>query len=116
MKKKTMLIFGILVIMLIFSAAVALAQNSSKENTVDKEDHECTPEMMEDMSKNCPEQMMQSFECKNMMNSENSQNGMMGGSITSGNAEAEDGEHCGDMGSDMSSMMGSGGADKQGMM
>ncbi len=105
MKKKTMLIIGILGIILIFGAAVALAQNSSSENTIDREEHKCTPEMMKDMSKNCPEQMMQSSECKNMMDGENGHRGMMGNSTTSGNAEAEDGNHCGDMGSDMSSMM-----------
>ncbi len=116
MKKKTMLIIGILGIMLILGAVVALAQNSSNENTVDKEDHECTPEMMEDMLKNCPEQMMQSSKCENMMDGEEGHSGMMGGNTTSGNAEAGDGEHCGNMGSDMGSMMGSGGADKKGMM
>ena len=36
MKKKTMLIIGILGIMIIFGAAVALAQNSSSEKTKDK--------------------------------------------------------------------------------
>lgn len=116
MKKKTILIIGILGIILIFGAAVALAQNSSNENTMDNEDHECTPEMMEDMSKNCPEQMMQSSECENMMEGEKGHSGMMGNSTTSGNAGAQDGEHCGDMGSGMDSMMGSKGADKKGMM
>lgn len=116
MKKKTMLIIGILGIMLIFGAAVALAQNSSSENIMDNEDHECTPEMMEDMSKNCPEQMMQSSECENMMDGENGHSGMMGDSITSGNADAQDGEHCGDMGYDMGSMMGSNDTVKKGMM
>ncbi len=37
MKKKTMLIIGILGIMLIFGVAVALAQNSSSENIMDGE-------------------------------------------------------------------------------
>jgi len=102
--------------MLIFGAAVALAQNSSSENRMDKEDHDCTPEMMEDMSKNCPEQMMESAECENMMDGAKGHRGMMGGSTTSGNAEAEDGDHCGDMGYDMGSMMGSKGADMKRMM
>ena len=115
MKKKTMLIIGILGIILILGAAVALAQNASSEKTKDAENHECTPEMMEDMSKNCPEQMMQSSECENMMDSEEDHSGMMEGSKKSGNAEADDGEHCGNMGSDMGSMMGSSGADKNGM-
>ncbi len=116
MKNKTMIIIGILVIMLIFGAAVALAQNSSNENIVNKEDHECTPEMMEDMSKNCPEQMMQSPECENMMNGEEGHSEMMGGSTTSGNTEAADGEQCGNMGSDMGSMMGSSDPEKKSMM
>ncbi len=80
MKKKTKLIIGILGIMLILGAAVALAKNSSNDNIVDNEDHECTPEMMEDMSKNCPEQMMQSSECENMMDGEEDHSGMMGSS------------------------------------
>ncbi|MDD5615676.1 MAG: hypothetical protein PHH85_05690 [Candidatus Methanoperedens sp.] len=116
MKKKTMLIIGILGIILILGAAVALAQNASSEKTKDAENHECTPEMMEDMSKNCPEQMMQSSECENMMDGEIGHSGMMEGSTTSGNAEAGEGEHCGDMGSDMDSMMGSKDIDKKGMM
>ena len=78
MKKKTVLVIGIVGILLVFGAVVALAQNAS-EKTKDAEDHECTPEMMKDMSKNCPEQMMHS----------------------------EENDHCGGMDSDMSSMMGS---------
>jgi len=116
MKKKTLLIIGILGIILILGVAVALAQNASSEKTKEAENHECTPEMMEDMSKNCPEQMMQSAECQNMMVGEKGHNGMMEGSTTSGNAEAEDGAHCGDKGSDMGSMMESSSPEKIGMM
>ena len=115
MKKKTVLVIGVLGILLVFGAAVALAQNTS-EKTKDAENHECTPEMMEDMSKNCPEQMMQSGECETMMDGEKDHSGMMAGSSPSDNTEAEDGTHCGDMGSDTGSMMGSKGADKKGMM
>jgi hypothetical protein len=115
MKKKTMLIIGILGIILILGAAVALAQNASSEKTKDAENHKCTQEMMEDMSKNCPEQMMQSSECENMMDDKEGQ-GMMGGSTTLNDAEPIDGEHCGDMDSDIGSMMGSGGNGKNGMM
>ncbi len=111
-----MLIIGILGIILIFGAAVALAKNSSSEKTKDAENHECTPEMMENMPENCPEKMMQSAECKNMTDGEIGHSGMMKGSTTSGNTEAEDGEHCGDMGSDMGSMMGSTSPEKKGMM
>ncbi|MBZ0176369.1 MAG: hypothetical protein K8F55_13915, partial [Candidatus Methanoperedens nitroreducens] len=59
MKKKTMLVIGIMGILFAVGAtSVAMAQITSS--------HECTPEMMKDMAKNCPEQMMQS-ENKAMM-------------------------------------------------
>jgi len=116
MKKKTVIVIGILMIMLVFGAAVALAQNTGSEKSKDLENHECTPEMMENMPENCPDQMMQSAGCENMMDGEKDHSGMMGGSTTSGNSEAEDGNHCGDMGSDMGSMMSSKAADKKGMM
>ncbi len=58
----------------------------------------------------------QSAGCENMMDGEKGHSGMMGGSTTSGNSEAEDGNHCGDMGYDMDSMMGSKGADTKSMM
>ncbi len=107
MKKKTVLVIGILGILLAVGAmSVAMAQNPIGEKIKDVGNHECTPEMMENMSKNCPEQMMQSGECENMMNGEKDYNGMMGGNTTSDNTEAGDGEHCGDMGSGMGSMMG----------
>jgi len=107
MKKKTVLVIGILGILLVFGAAVALAQNTSGK-TNDQGNHECTPQMMENMSKNCPEQMMQSETCKGMMNAAN-ESSMM-------NTEATGESHCGDMGSDMSSMMGSSSADMKSMM
>jgi len=66
MKKKTVLITGILGMLLVFGAAVALAQNTN-EKTKDAENHECTPEMMKDRPGKCPEQMMQSGTCENMM-------------------------------------------------
>ncbi|MCX9078091.1 MAG: hypothetical protein OIN84_08960 [Candidatus Methanoperedens sp.] len=53
MKKKTMLVIGIMGILFAVGAtSVAMAQITSS--------HECTPEMMKDMAKNGPEQMMQS--------------------------------------------------------
>lgn len=109
MKKKTVLVIGILGLLLVFGAAVALAQNASEKKEV-AEDHECTPEMMEDMSKNCPEQMMQS--CENMMNGDEGCGEMMSGR----DAESAENDHCTGMGSDMDSMMGSGGVDMKGMM
>ncbi|MCZ7381348.1 MAG: hypothetical protein O8C64_07245 [Candidatus Methanoperedens sp.] len=107
MRKKTVLVIGILGILLVFGAAVALAQNTS-EKINDAGNHECTPEMMENMPKNCPEQMMQSETCKGMMNAAN-ESSMM-------NNEATGENHCGDMGSDMSSMMVSSGSDMKSMM
>ena len=115
MKKKTVMVIGIIGILMVLGAAVALAQNSSSEKTMHKEDHECTPEMMEDMSKNCPEEMMQSGECEKMMDGAKDCSGMMAGSGPD-NKKAGEGEHCGDMGSGMLSMMGSKDADKKGMM
>src|SRR3989337_1975209 len=53
MKKKTVIVIGILMIMLVFGAAVALAQNTGSEKSKDLENHECTPEMMENMPENC---------------------------------------------------------------
>lgn len=106
MKKKTMLVIGILGVVLVFGAAVALAQNASSEKTKDVENHECTPEMMENMSKNCPEQMMQSETYESMMNATN-ESSMMGNSRQAENTEAEGKDHCGGTDSDMDSMMGS---------
>lgn len=117
MKKKTALVIGILGVLLIFGAAVALAQNTSAEQSNVTETHECTPEMMENMPENCPEQMMRSGECENMMNGEKDCDKMMGNEKPAeGNSNAAGENHCGDMGSDMSSMMGSGSADIKGMM
>ncbi len=117
MKKNTVLVIGILGIFLIFGAAVALAQNATTGQSKVSETHECTPEMMENMPEKCPEQMMQSSKCENMMNGEKSSGKMMGNETPAkGNSNATGENHCGDMGSGMGSMMGSGGADKKGMM
>lgn len=116
MKRKTLLIVGILATIIVFGAVAAFAQNSS-EKKKDIENHECTPEMMKDMAKNCPGQMMQSNACENMMNNEKGRSGMMGKKPAGENTEAAGESHCEDMGSDMGSMMGSGiGADKKSMM
>ena len=76
MKKKTVLVIGILATIIVLGAVAALAQNSS-ENKKNIENHECTPEMMNDISKNCPGQMMKSGEGKNMMDGEKGHSGMM---------------------------------------
>ena len=118
MKKKTVLVIGILATIMVFGAVVALAQNSS-ENKKDTENHECTPEMMNDMSKNCPGQMMKSGDGKNMMDGEKGHNnsGMMGNEKPAGeNTDQAIGNHCGDMDPGTGSMMGSRGSDMKRMM
>ena len=116
MKKKAMVVIGILGILLAVGAmSVAMAQSASREKTNDTEGHECTPEMMENMSENCPEQMMQSGACENMMNGEKGHSGMMGSGPAS-KTDTEETYHCGDMNSDMGSMMGSSGVDMKDMM
>lgn len=72
--------------------------------------------MMEDKSENCPEEMMQSGECENMMDGVNDCSGMMRGSSPSDNTEAEYGGLCGDMGSGMGSSMDSKGSGMKSMM
>lgn len=113
MKKKTVLVIGILGVLLVFSAAIALAQNTS-EKTKDAENHECTPEMMKNTPENCPGQMMQSGACENMMNATNESSiqagcsKMMGNSKPAGDTETKENDHCANMGSGMGSMMDSG--------
>jgi len=115
MKRKTVLIIGILAIIMVFGAVAAFAQNTS-EKKKDTENHECTPEMMEDMAKNCPEQMMISGECEKMMDG-NGHSGMMGNEKPKDeNTDSSGEDHCGDVGSDMESMMGSKGPGLKSMM
>ncbi|NJD53066.1 MAG: hypothetical protein FIB07_09395 [Candidatus Methanoperedens sp.] len=102
-----MLVIGILGILLSVGAmSVAMAQNTSDQKTKDMENHECTPEMMENMSKNCPEQMMQSETHENMMNA-TSESSMMNNGNTEESTEIAEADYCGDGDSDMGSMMGS---------
>ncbi|CAG1004757.1 MAG: hypothetical protein OIN86_00380 [Candidatus Methanoperedens sp.] len=115
MKRKTVLVIGILAVIMLFGVIVALAQNSS-ENKKDTENHECTPEMMNDMSKNCPGQMMKSGEGKNMMEDEKGHSGMMGNEKPAGeNTDPASGSHCGNMDPGIDSM-GSRGPDMKRMM
>lgn len=115
MKKNTIIVIGILGILLIFGAAVALAQNTSSEKTKDAENHECTPVMMEKMSENCPEKM-QSGACENMMDGEKGCGEMMDSRSPASNTEVEETDHCADMDSGMGSIMGSSDVDMSGMM
>ncbi len=105
MTKKTMLVIGILGILIAVGAiSLAMAQNQSR--TKDIQNHACTPEMMSDMSKNCP-QMMQSGTHQNMMNATNGSS-MMDNSGVAGNAKTTSIDHCGGANSNMGSMMDSG--------
>ena len=112
MKKKNVLVIGILGVLLVFGAAVALAQNTSDGKTKNAENHECTPEMMKNTPENCTGQMMQSGACENMMNAANESSmqagcsEMMGNNESAGNTETAEANHCGNMGSAMGSMMG----------
>ncbi|MCX9012564.1 MAG: hypothetical protein OIN66_15785 [Candidatus Methanoperedens sp.] len=111
MEKKITVVIGILVLLLSFGAiSVAMAQNTGDEKTKDAENHECTAEMMENMSENCPEQMIQSGACENAMNGAKGCSEMMGNNGQTENTEtdtkSEGTDHCGDM-DDMGSMMGS---------
>ncbi len=114
MEKKITVVIGILVLLLTFGAiSVAMAQNTG-EKTKDAENHECTPEMMENTPENCTGQMMQSGACENIINATNESSmqagcsEMMGNSKPAGDTETKETNHCGNMGSDMGSMMGSG--------
>ncbi len=71
--------------------------------------------MMENMSKNCPEQIMQSGTHENMMNATNGSS-MMGNNRQAENNETASADHCGDSDSDMGSMMGSKATAKTGPM
>lgn len=115
MKKKTALFFGILGTLLVFGVAVALAQNNSSEKAEGAKNRECTPEMMENISGNCPEQMMQSNDCENMIKGAKGCGEMMDSSGASGNTETEKTSHCENR-SDMNSMMGSEETAKRPMM
>jgi hypothetical protein len=105
MKKKAVLVIGILGILLVSSAAVALAQNAS-EKTNDAKNHECTPEMMKNMPENCPYQMMQSGACQNMKDGAKGCSEMMGNKKPAqSNTKTAGKNHCNNMDSEMSSMM-----------
>lgn len=96
MKKKTVLVIGILAIIIVFGTVIALAQNSS-EKKKDMEAHECTPEMMKDGGKG--------------------HSGMMGDEKSEGeNNDTASKNHCENMDSGMGSMMSSSGADTKTMM
>jgi len=86
-------------------AAAAVTKNM-ESNKSDPQDHECTPEMMEagDMSESCPQDMMDSGDCEKM-----SGEAMEGCSLMMEDSPINhmaDQDHCGNMGDEMGSMMG----------
>jgi hypothetical protein len=92
MKRKTVLIIGILATVMVFGAALALAQNSSEKKKFG-ENHE------------------------NMMDDEKGHSGMMDNEKPEGeDTDTEGDNHCGDMDSDMGSMMSSSDTDMKEMM
>jgi hypothetical protein len=105
MRKKTMIVIGILGILLaVGTMSLAMAQNQSGSKTKVIQSHECTPEMMGNMSKNCPGQMMRPGKHGNMMNATN-ESSMMDKGRAAGNAKITGADHCGSADSDMGSMM-----------
>lgn len=103
MKKKTVLVIGILGMLLAVGAmSAAMAQSTGSSKTEEAQSHECTPEMMENMSKNCPEQMMQSETYESMMNATNESSMMIS---EAGSTEIAGLDHCEDTDSDKGSMM-----------
>ncbi|MDD5472647.1 MAG: hypothetical protein PHU34_00705 [Candidatus Methanoperedens sp.] len=115
MERKTLFIIGAVLLFGAVLAAVALAQNTDSQNAADN--HECTPEMMKNMSsnnasemaKNCTPEMIKSGNCKNMPDGAMAGCGSMMANTNNvtGNHMA-DPSHCSNMNSSMDSMMGTG--------
>ncbi len=106
MRTKILLIIGTVILLGAVLAAAAVAENTDN-NKSDPEDHECTPDMMEtgSMSQSCPTDMMDSGDCEKMLGA-----GMEGCSSMMEDASEghmSDPDHCGNMGDDAGSMMGS---------
>lgn len=105
MKMKNMFVIGILGMLLAVGAmSAAMAQSTGSNKTKEAQSHECTSEMMENMSKNCPKQMMQSETYENMMNATNESSMMISGRQAESTKTAG-ADHCEDMDSDNGSMM-----------
>ncbi len=92
MRTKILLIIGTVILLGAVLAAAAVAENTDN-NKSDPEDHECTPDMMD--SGDCEKMLGAGMEgCSSMM--EDASEGHM-----------SDPDHCGNMGDDAGSMMGS---------
>lgn len=111
MERKTMLIVGIVMVLGAVMAAVAVAQNTASENA-NPGDHQCTPEMMENMTignasgmaKNCAPEMMSSGDCENMADTATAGCGQMTADVTGNHMAGSN--HCSSMDSGTASMMG----------
>lgn len=108
MKRKTLFIIGIALVLGAVLAAVAMAQNTANKPTGN---HECTPEMMENMApknasgymtKNCAPEIMASEDCENMTDTAMAGCSSMAVNLTVNQTESN---HCSNMDSSMSSMM-----------
>jgi hypothetical protein len=112
MKRKTLFIIGAVLLFGAVIAVVAVAQNTDSQKAIDS--HECTPEMMNnmtsnnasEMAKNCTPEMMDSGNCDTAGAAMAGCSSMMTDTVT-GNHMA-DPDHCSNAGSGMGSMMGTG--------
>ncbi len=113
MKRKTLFIIGAVMVLGIVLAAVAVAQNTDSPKAVSN--HECTPEMMENMTsnnaskmaKNCAPGMMKSGNCDMADAAMAGCSPMMADADNVTVNHMADPNHCSNMGSGMGSMMGS---------
>ncbi len=120
MERKTLFIIGAVLLFGVVLAAVAVAQNTDSQKAIDS--HECTPEMMEnmtsnsasEMAKNCTPEMMESGNCDVAGAAMAGCSSMMADAdnVTDADSVTEnhmaDPDHCSNAGSGMGSMMGTG--------
>lgn len=120
MERKTLFIIGAVLLFGVVIAAVAVAQNTDSQNAATN--HECTPEMMEnmksnnasEMAKNCTPEMMNSGNCDVAGTAMAGCSSMMADAdnVTDADSVTEnqmtDPNHCSNMNTGMGSMMGTG--------
>ncbi len=120
MERKTLYIIGGVLLFGAVLAAVAVAQNTDSQNAATN--HECTPEMMEnmksnnasEMAKNCTPEMMDSGNCDVAGAAMAGCSSMTADADSVTDAESVTGNHtadpshCSNTGSGMGSMMGTG--------
>lgn len=118
MERKTLFIIGAALLLGAVITAAAVAQNTDSQKAIDS--HECTPEMMKNMSsnnasemaKNCTPEMMDSGNCDVDGAAMAGCSSMMADTDSVTDAEniienhMADPDHCSNAGSGMSSMMG----------